>query len=377
MVFLSMDELDQFINKDTEREIKKRRFINQILDEYSNLKDKHISIRGYMGRTLVESGKPTQIPNYSAMHSLLWVATSIRMGSEMDFIKNNLDKETGKLIIDEESAELLKQRAPNWERQVDLAAYLLQEESHKFGTILAVISPAWVDDPDHENWGKDGRALQNAAKFEALDSAGGVGLLDLNDVMVYALDGQHRVMGIRGLIDISEGAIYEKSKEGKQKDKRWDKEDLLKTLGASSRDLSRVLEEKINIEYIPAVVVGETREEATKRIRSVFNAINNQATKPGKGENILLDENGGDSIVARKLAHHSIFYNADKLSRVEWKNANNSSHEERNITTLSHLKDCVAHYVDIYLKNGNKFNWKAKFQTVPIRPSKDELNEVE
>ena len=368
------DELDEFINKDTEREIKKRRFINQILDEYGGLKGKHVAIRGYMGRTLVNSGKPTQVPSYSVMHSLLWVASHIRMGSEMDFIRNNLDEETGKLIIDEQNAELLRQRAPDWSRQVDLAAYLIQEESHKFGTILAVISPAWVDDANHENWGRDGRALENAAKFEALDSAGNIGLLNLDDVLVYALDGQHRVMGIRGVNEISEGGIFEKNREGVQLKKKWTKDELLSTLRASTGDISRILEEKINIEYIPAVVVGEKREEATKRVRSVFNAINNQAKKPDKGENILLDENSGASIVARRIGHHTIFTTSENKSRVDWKRPNLKSHEELKITTLSHLSDCV----NIYVKNLiTEFDWKAKFQTVPIRPPAAELDLVE
>ncbi|RVU83642.1 hypothetical protein EOL70_15050 [Leucothrix sargassi] len=369
-----MDELDQFINQDNEREAKKKRFINQILDEYGGFKGRHISIRGYMGRTLVDSGRPTQIPTYSAMHSLLWVAQNIRMGSEMDFIRNNLDEDTGKLVIDEQNAEVLRQRAPDWSRQLDLASYLIQEDSHKFGTILAVISPAWVDDVGHEFWGKDGRALENASKFEALDSEGNIGLLNLDDVLVYALDGQHRVMGIRGVSEISEGGIFEKSKEGAHLKKKWNKEELLNKLRSSANDITRVLEEKINIEYIPAVVVGETRHEATKRIRSVFNAINNQAKKPDKGENILLDENNGAHIVARRIGHHPIFRTFDKQTRVDWKRPNNSAHEEKNITTLPSLAACVEYYVKFLKK---ELSWKPELSSVPIRPSSTELDGVE
>ena len=34
------------------------------------------------------------------------------------------------------------------------------------------------------------------------------------------------------------------------------------------------MEEKINVEYVPAVLAGETREEAASRLRSVFVAVN-------------------------------------------------------------------------------------------------------
>jgi len=189
---MSENELNDVIDELSEVDaykVKARRVLANLLDTEGNQEKKYLAVRGMMGQTLGDSGRPVHIPSYSAMLDLGWIANKhILMGSEMDFMKTNIDPKTGKLIIDENSAEEMRQRAPDWTRQADLASYLIQEKYHKFGTILAVISPTWVDDPNHENWGKDNRAILNAAKFEALDSKGDIGLLDLSDVQVYALD---------------------------------------------------------------------------------------------------------------------------------------------------------------------------------------------
>ncbi len=357
---------------------KQRRVLKELLDREIQQEGRHISIRGNMGVTLTKSGSSISVPSYSCMHTLEWVGRkNVLMGSEMDFLKNNIDPETNRLIIDEESAELLRQRAPDWSRQLGLTAYLLQESNHKFGTILAVLSPAWVDNPKHEKWGKDGRALENSAKFEALDSQGRVGLLDLNEVEVYALDGQHRVMGIRGLIDVLEGGIVIKKPESSETKKRFSKENFLERLKTDISGLRSLLDEKINIEYIPAVMKGESRQEATQRVRKIFNAINNQAKAPDKGENILLDENHGGAIVARKIGHHKIFYDLNGKSRVNWKRPNVTGANKLEIITLLHLREIVRHCVSNMHTEGGSFHWEAEFKTVPLRPPEDELLQAE
>lgn len=379
---MSDEELQDIVEELSQIEeirAKERRVLAQLLDKEISHDKKYIAIRGSMGRALTESARTITIPSYSCMHTLKWVGSrdNVFMGSEMDFLKNNIDPETNKLVIDEESAELLRQRAPDWSRQIDLTAYLIQEDSHKFGTILGVLSPAWVDDPAHENWGKDGRAICNSADFEALDSRGDVGLLSSEGVQAYALDGQHRVMGIRGLIDVLEGGITVKSKDGREGNKRFTKEEFLAKLQSDVGKLKALLEEKINIEYIPAVMQGETRAEATQRIRKVFNAINNQAKAPDKGENILLDENHGASIVARRIAHHKMFLNLDGKSRVNWKNKNIASSEKNEFITLQHIRDMVNSYVDNCKDDVPDFEWETDFDTVPIRPPESELSQIE
>ena len=65
---------------------------------------------------------------------------------------------------------------------------------------------------------RDGRALKDAIEFEALDSKGDIGLIDIAGHDVFALDGQHRVMGLKGLKElITTHKFEEKDKAGKSK----------------------------------------------------------------------------------------------------------------------------------------------------------------
>ena len=112
-------------------------------------------------------------------------------------MQDKIDPKTQKLIIDEENIKSVMQRAPDWTRQIPLTAYLLSNRNHKFTSILAVIEPSWINDPKDKNWGDDGRALKNSIEFEALDSAGNIGLINLDNKTIFALDGQHRIMGIK------------------------------------------------------------------------------------------------------------------------------------------------------------------------------------
>lgn len=345
------------------------------LDEVSSAKDKHVALRGSMGESLGGNA----IPSYSVMHSMQWISypQNIAMGSEMPFMETAIDKETGKLIIDQESAEELKQRAPDWTRQPALTVYLLQQKYRKFGSILAVVCPDWVDDPDHENWGDDGRALKNSANFRALDTAGNLGILDLEGARVYALDGQHRVMGIRGVSNVlEEGGLNIYKKEGAATGKKLNRDDFLKHLNLTITDLQGVLREKINVEYIPAVMAGESREEASRRIRSVFVAINKYAKTPDKGENILLDESDGYAIVARRLGigHQEMFKDLNGNSRVNWKNKSIGPKDQMHITTLQHLRECCEAYGTAFEYKWNNPIFK---DTAPIRPSDDELSKLE
>lgn len=366
-------ELDDLLSVDEMQE-KQKRVLARLLDSKIQQQDKHAAIRGHMGCIMVgPTSKANAIPSYSAMHSIDWVSRlNVLMGSEMDFMRNMVDPDTGKIVVDEESAEEMKQRAPDWSRQAELATYLIQENLRKFGTILAVISPPWIDDPNHENWGKDGRAIVSAADFEPMDSEGSLGLLDLSGAAVYALDGQHRVMGIRGIRELLEGGLNVKSKANQVK-KTIPKDEFLTKVGKDVGDLHRILTEQINIEYIPAVLMGETKEEASRRVRSVFVAINSYAKKTEKGENILLSENDGFAIVARHVAHNSLLKTNEGTSRVNWKTATLRASEEVQVTTLAALRN----FVQIYNKYTKKFDWEPLFKGVlPLRPSADEIDEL-
>ena len=122
------------------------------LDEKLNVEGSLFAHRVNMGIVKSESGIAKLVPSYVSVLSLDEVASKIYMGSDMPFMKNKLDKKTGKIIVDEENINQIMQRAPDWTRQINIAAYLLANTYHKFTSVLAVIEPDWINDPTHNNW---------------------------------------------------------------------------------------------------------------------------------------------------------------------------------------------------------------------------------
>lgn len=370
-----IDELEQ-VEQHREKE---RRVIARLLDEYLKKDRQVLAVRNEMGHALVNSGTPKLVPSYVASVTLRYLSQkeNMKMGVEMPIMRESVNQE-GRLVIDEHNAEEVKQRTPDWTRQPALTAYLVHDRHRKFGTLLAVLSPAWVDDPTHENWGHDGRALRNAAEFSALDSSGQVGLLDLNSVEVYALDGQHRLMAIRGLQDLLSGYLEFKRTGGDGTGKQISRDEFLAEFRATTSDILKILDEKVSVEFIPAVLKGETRTEASQRIRSVFVAINSYARRTDHGENALLDESDGFSLVARSVGvHHPLMKDSTGKSRVNWKNKQIPKKRSDWVFTLVHLTEMVKTYTNEVDKDTHD-RWMPKFKgQVPIRPEKPEVEAVE
>ena len=147
-------------------------------------------------------------------------------------MQDRKSKEYGKFVVDVESIETLMQRAPDWRRQMELTAYLLRD-NHKFTSILAVAEPSWINDPESSNFGEDGRALKDAIGFEALTSDGSFGILNLENLSIFALDGQHRVMAILGIRELlNTGQLTYKDKAGISIKDSFEKEYLIEKLGS-------------------------------------------------------------------------------------------------------------------------------------------------
>jgi hypothetical protein len=371
--FSTNEVLDEFREVE-EADRKKARILANLLDVTENVKGKVIALRLEMGTTLNDSGTPVRVPSFLATHSLrhLSIKENMRMGSEMPFMEEYISKD-GKVIVDESNAAELAQRAPDWTRQPALTAYLVHEAFRKFGTILAVVSPPWVDDPSHENW-SDQRALKSAINFEPIDNVGNVGLLSMEDINVYALDGQHRVMGIRGISDIIDGKLLLKKKDGDPTGKTISREDFLTQLKTEQSALSRLIEDRVAVEYLPAVVKGETRDEAARRVRSIFVSINSYAKKTDKGEGYLLDEADGYSIAGRKVGlTHPLFKGDRENPRVNWKNTGLPKRSTA-LTTLQAIRDMVFALTEE--TNEDRFeSWKPKFKgAVPLRPGEKDID---
>ena len=97
-----------------------------------------------------------------------------------------------------------------------MTLYLAARRNHKFPPLLVVITQKWVDDARADEW-ETGFATKDSLEYEPLDSSGYFVDLALEaDSMLYAIDGQHRLMAIKGLKELSDtGQLGSRRASGK------------------------------------------------------------------------------------------------------------------------------------------------------------------
>ena len=197
-----------------------------------------------------------------------------------------------------------------------MTMYLATREHHKFPSLLLVAYQEWVYDEAHDNWDSHGRAMTNSLNVERLDTKACVVDLDVTTTTYFALDGQHRLMAIKGLKELLDnGRLSAKHKNGTTiSGKNITREEIEGYFEGQDLDpnkLQNSMDEVIGIEIIPAVQNRETFRESVSRLRNVFVDVNENAKRLEKGELTLLDENNGFRIVARTvMTKHRLFRGA-------------------------------------------------------------------
>jgi DGQHR domain-containing protein len=334
------------------------------------LLDKYLSQEN---RLLVQTTQMGKTPAYIGSVSLEWLDSRVRFASQLPLFRHKFDPETKNIIPDAETIEEIQQRPLDWSRQAPLAQYLIARDTHKFPPVLVVISPNWVDDPYAEEWDLDDRAKQSAADFSPLDKTGKLGLLNVSPgVSVFALDGQHRLMAIQGLMELIRTGSLPCYNKNKTLTHTITTDDLTAEYGINAASLQNLAYEQIGIEFIPAVLKGETREEARRRVRSIFVHVNLMAVRLSRGQLALLDEDNGFAIVARKLAvtHPLLAEHPHHNPRVNWDSATVAT-KSTVLTTLQALQDMAERYLSPKYPH-----WQSndKKNLLPLRPSDDELD---
>lgn len=344
-----------------EQERKKRRMLRRLLDEQRQRKSHAVGINSMMGSSR----------SFVTSVDLSWAAEHIRFASELP-IFNEYRDEHGFVKPDKRTQDLIQQRNLDWRRQIPMTLYLASRENHKFPPLLVVVTRPWVDDPDSDNWGSKGRALEDSLLYTPIDS--NAEYVDLSfesgtGSILYAIDGQHRLMALRGLKDlVRDGHLHAKTDIGKERPGGRLEIDHIITMSRhriGRSDIQKLLDERIGIELIPAVMAGETREEALRRLRTLFVHVNRNAAPLAKGELALLDEDDGFAVVARMTQmEHPLLGNRVKITKGQL------SENARYLTTLETLTAICRVYLE------HKFhNWKAHRLTpkMPFRPEWDEL----
>lgn len=346
-----------------EREIRDQKLLTLLLDKYLQKKDRILVQKTEMGGTQA----------YVGSVSLEWFAGRVHFASCLPLLEQKYNPKTDNVEIDADSIDEILQRPLDWSRQVPLAHYLAARKNHKFPPVLVVINQPWVDNSKAAQWDSQGRATKSTIDFSPLDQDAKVGLLNISeeDVTIYALDGQHRLMGVQGLMELLKTRKLQRYKKDKTPDDTFiTVADLIEQYQVEPDYLQNLPKEKIGIEFIAAVAAGETRIEARRRVRSIFVHVNLMAAPLTKGQLAQLNEDDGFSIVARKIAvsHPLLDGRGESKPRVNWNSATVAA-KSTVLTTLQALKDMSERYL------GQKFpHWKPLEKgLIPLRPEDEEL----
>ncbi|NWF61948.1 MAG: DGQHR domain-containing protein [Fischerella sp.] len=346
-----------------ERENKDKQVLAILLEKFMNQKDQILVQKTEMGGTEAYVGSVT----------LEWFAGRVRFASALPLLQQKYNSQTDNIEIDAESIDEIQQRPLDWSRQLPLAQYLAGRKNHKFPPVLVVINQPWVDNPKAAEWDSQGTAIKPTTVFTPLDQEGKVGLLNISEenVTIYALDGQHRLMGVQGLMELLKTGKLQRYKKDKSPDDTFiTVDDLIEQYHVQPAHLQSLPKEKIGIEFICAVEKGETREQARRRVRSIFVHVNLMAAPLTKGQLAQLNEDDGFSIVARKIAvtHPLLEQRETRKPRVNWNSATVAA-KSTVLTTLQALKDMSERYL------GQKFpHWKPLDKgLIPMRPEDEEL----
>ena len=155
-------------------------------------------------------------------------------------------------------------------RTSQIADYLINQEEHFFTSIVVGVylgEPTWYEvNIDNDN------PLTPFAPDHHSESR--LGILELNgNEQLYAIDGQHRVAGIKE-------ALRRLEKEG------------------DSEAYERLANEKLSVIFVSADIEQEGHHQ---RVRRLFTTLNKEAKRVSLAETIALDEDDAAAIVTRWL----------------------------------------------------------------------------
>lgn len=349
------NEIEQAVLEVLEQDRKNRTALAMLLDEQREKEGHIVAISAPMGKTFTFK----RTSSFVTSVSLTWVADRVRFAADLPLFKGKSRDDSKKVDVDKETIANIQQRQPDWRRQLPMALYLAGRLHHKFPPLLVVAYEDWVYDSQNPNWDDDKRAMRDSLSVAHLDSKGLYCDLDFSNTRFYALDGQHRLMAIKGLkAFLDDGFLQFKNQDGKPRGNRViSRDELIEEIRMHTHDaegmyhehLEGLMTERVGLEIIPAVAMGESFDESRLRLRRIFVDVNENAKRLTRGELVQLDENQAFRIVARTLMVSHEMLRGD---RVELKTSSLSESSEH-YTTLQHLVEIAR----AYLGGIKPFDW--------------------
>ena len=310
-------EQERIATEYMQQEERQRRALRGLLDWHQEKKNHQIALPGRMGSS----------KSYLISVSLRWIAVNVHFARDLPIFKEHLREGSHEISINDTTIINLQQREPDYRRQLPMAIYLASREHHKFPPLFLVAYQNWAYDRESDKWGPDGCALESSLNVKSLDSRSALVDLDTTNTSYFALDGQHRLMAIKGLQELLDGRLNAKKKDGSPLSGQSVSRDEVEIQNIASapwsergmRSLHDVLNEVMGVEILPAVQINDTYEKAVSRLRNIFVDVNENAKSLEKGEISLLDENDGFRIVARTLMVRHPIFRKDQELRVDMK----------------------------------------------------------
>ena len=360
-----------------QQENRKRRALSVLLGDLRTKAEHHLAIQVQMG----------EVDSYITSVPLRWIAAKVGFAADLPLFRESIEG-SKRIAADQDTIETVQQRQPDWRRQQELTAYLATRRHHKFPPLLLVAYQHWVYEDDSDKWAPDGTAMNDSLTLASLDPTGTYWDLDDSETLLYAFDGQHRLMAIQGFNElITTGTLHALDENRKQRGRPpLSRDTLIKRIQDSiggnrhaiHERLQRLMDERIGIEIVPAVIHGETFVQALRRLRQLFVDVNEHAKSLTTGELAQLDENHGFRIVARRLmSQHDLLRSATdpngvSLSRVHTKNRTLGENSP-SYTTLHALSTIVERYLVERRTPPQVSSWRPLVKGVYERPDDDSL----
>lgn len=229
---------------------------------------------------------------FNTIMQLNEVAARVKFAEEVNQIRE------GRQLSD------LIQRALTDGRAIDIARYLQQTPDHFFSSIVVAV---YGGDPQWLEFGV-GKAIDGKHIGPVADWAkSAFGFLHLTgSEHLFALDGQHRLSGIRK-------AVKEKPSLG--------------------------------TERISVLFVGHKTDDAGRmRSRKLFTTLNKTAVAVNKSEIIALDESDLYAIITRRLVETHPYFSGGQIL-AKYKTPNLSAEDTTHFMTIIKLYDCAAYII--------------------------------
>lgn len=253
--------------------------------------------------------KPLRVPALRArMGDWVYYTCTLKMGDIAKRIKYASELFTSKVL-----EETVQRKLTN--RAGDISRYLTSQPQRFFN---AIVVGTYGGDP---KWYEIDIREFEASEDVLPDYVEGVfGILQLeHDAEIWAIDGQHRVAGIRQAV----------------------------------LDAPTLADEEVSVIFVAGVTSKHRMEDPVgfERTRRLFTTLNRHARPVSKSDIVILDENDTIAIITRRLVEeHPLFQ--EKVAIGQTKSIPTS--DQQNFTTIEMLYDVM----DVYLKDKKTSDWK-------------------